>query len=100
MGTILGSKTTKDGRIVYEIEVDYEESLQLKGHIKNVRVFSEEASEVITTLSTRGKNDSTKYFLVPRDLRQNLKFSDTVKCQKLETDSKILFIYIVDKLRI
>ncbi len=100
MGTILSSRMVKNGKIVYEIEMDYEESLQLKGHIKNVYVFSEEVAEIKTNLSGRGKNEATKYFLIPRELRRNIKFSDKVSCQKIETGTKNIFIYVVDKLRL
>ncbi|MBW2984873.1 hypothetical protein KY361_07160 [Candidatus Woesearchaeota archaeon] len=98
MGSILSSKTTKDGKIVYEVVMDYDESLQLKGHIKNIHIFSEDVAEIRTNLSTRGKNEATKYFLIPRELRHNIKFTDKVRCQKLETESKIVFVYVVDKL--
>lgn len=98
MGSILSSKTTKDGRIVYEVLVDYEESLQLKGCIKNIYLFSEDVADIKTNLSSRGPNEATKYFLIPRELRHNIKFTDKVKCQKLESKSKIIFIYVVDKL--
>ena len=100
MGTILGTKTTKDNNIIFEIMMDYEESLQLQGHIKNVYVFSEDVADVKTNLSQRGRNEATKYFLVPRELRGNLKFNGKVKCQKLETETKIIFVYVVDKLHI
>ena len=100
MGSILSSKTLKDGKIIYEIIMDYEESLQLKGHIKNIHVFSEDVADIKTNLSSRGKNEATKYFLIPRELRNNIQFTDKVNCQKLETDSKIIFVYVVDKLRL
>jgi len=100
MGKILSSKTTKDGGVVFEIELDYKEALQLKGHINNVHVFSEDVAEIKTNLSQRGKNEATKYFLIPRELRANLKFNEKVKCQKLETDTKIIFVYVVDKIKI
>jgi len=100
MGAILGTRTTKDNKVVLEIEMDYDDSLQLKGHIKNIHVFSEDAAEIKTNLSQRGKNEATKYFLIPRELRKNLKFDEKVKCQKLETKSKIIFVYVVDKLHL
>ncbi len=100
MGSILGSKITKDGKVVFEVIMDYEESLQLKGHIKNIHVFSEDVADIRTNLTGRGKNEATKYFLIPRELRKNIKLTDKVKCQKIETDSKIVFIYVVDKLRL
>ena len=66
MGTILGSKITKDNHVIFEVQLDYEESLQLKGHIKKVHLFSEDAADIKANLSQRGKNEATKYFLIPR----------------------------------
>ncbi|MBN1156746.1 hypothetical protein JXA85_03960 [Candidatus Woesearchaeota archaeon] len=100
MGTIHGTKTTKDNKIIFEIAMDYDEALQLQGHIKNIHVFSEDIATVKTNLSQRGRNEATKYFLVPKELRKNLKFNGRVKCQKIETDTKIIFIYVIDKLQI
>ena len=100
MGKVLGTKTTKEGNVLFEIELDYEEALQLKGHIQNIHIFSEDVADVKTNLSQRGKNEATKYFLIPRELRSGLKFNEKVKCQKLETDSKIIFVYVVDKISI
>ncbi|MBS3130897.1 hypothetical protein J4212_00535 [Candidatus Woesearchaeota archaeon] len=100
MGTIIGTRSVKDNKIIVEVEMDYEESLLLKGHIKNVHIFSEDSADIRTNLSQRGKNEATKYFLVPKQLRNNLKFNEKVKCQKLETNTKIIFVYVVDKIRI
>ena len=100
MGTILGTKITKDNKIVFEVELDYEESLNLKGFMKNVCLFSEDAAEIKTNLSQRGTNDATKYFLIPRELRDNLTFSKDVKCQKIETGTRTIFIFAVNKVNI
>jgi hypothetical protein len=98
MGTILTSRTKEDGKIVFEILVDYEEALQLKGSINNVHLFSEDVADIETRLTQRGKNESTYYFLVPKDLRKDLKFKGAVKCQKIETKTKTMFIYVIDKI--
>ena len=100
MGSILGTKTTKDNKVIFEVEMDYEESLKLKGHIKNVHVFSEDAAEIKTNLSQRGTNEATKYFLIPRELRENLTFNEKVKCQKIDTDTRTIFVFVVSKLKI
>ncbi len=100
MGTILSTKMTKDDRVVFEIEMDYEDSLKLKGHIKNIHVFSEDAAEIRTNLSQRGTNEATKYFLIPRELRDGLNFNKNVKCQKIETDSRKVFVFVVDKVQL
>ncbi len=100
MGTILSSRTTKDDKIVCEVLLNYEEALQLKGHVKKVYMFSEDNAKIKTNLSGRGKNEATKYFLIPKELRYNIMLKDKVKCQKIETDSKVIFIYQVDKIRL
>jgi len=100
MGTILGTKLAKDNKIIHEIEFDYLEHLQLKGHVKNIRLFSDDVVNTKANLSQRGKNGATKYFLIPRELRTNLKFNGEVKCQKIDLDKKLMFIYVVDKINI
>ena len=100
MGSIISSRLTKDDKIIYEVIMDYDESLQLKGNVKNIHVISEDVANIKTNLSTRGKNEATKYFLIPKELRKNIEFKDRVKCQKIETDAKMVFVYIVDKLRL
>ncbi|NPE26662.1 hypothetical protein HNV12_01505 [Methanococcoides sp. SA1] len=100
MGTILSTKMTKDDKVVFEVEMDYEDSLKLKGHIKNIHIFSEDAAEIKTNLSQRGTNEATKYFLIPRELREGLQFNKNVKCQKIETDSRNVFIFVVDKVQL
>lgn len=97
MGTILSTRMTKDDKVVFEVEMDYEDSLKLRGHIKNIHIFSEDAADIKTNLAQRGANDTTKYFLIPRELREDLNFSKEIKCQKIETDSRKIFIFMMDK---
>lgn len=100
MGKVIGIKTVKNDEVIVEVQMSYEESLQLRGHIKNVHLFSEDAAEIKANLSQRGTNESTKYFLIPRDLRENLTFEENVKCQRIDADSKIIFVYMVDKIKL
>jgi len=97
MGTILGTKMNGDDKVVFEVEMDYGDSLKLKGHVKNIHIFSEDAADIKTNLSQRGTNEATKYFLIPRELREDLKFTKNVKCQKVNTDTRSIFIFVVDK---
>ena len=100
MGKIVGIKAIKGDKVVVEVEMDYEESLNLRGHIKNVHVFSEDSAEIKSNLSQRGTNEATKYFLIPRELREGLTFNEEVKCQRIDSGAKTLFIYMVDKIKI
>lgn len=97
MGKILNSKSLPNGKLLFEVMVDYEEALQLRGHVTNIHVFSENTLDIGTNISMRGKNEATKYFLIPKELRKNLRFRSSVRCQKIETPSKVMFVYVIDK---
>ncbi len=96
MGTILHTRK-KGKKVVAEILSDYDEYLQLKGHLENIRLFSENLSTIQTNISQRGKNSATKYFLIPCHLRRGLFFNAPTSCQKLELEDKFVFIYVVNK---
>ncbi len=98
MGTILSSRTKEDGKVVFEVLVDYEESLQLKGNLNNVHLFSEDVAEIKTKMTRRGRNESTTYFLVPKNLREKKELNKDAYCQKIETKTNTIFIYVINKL--
>lgn len=97
MGNILSSKTRDDGKVIFEVAVDYDEALQIKGHLDKIHIFTENIADIKTNMAQRGKNESTMYFLIPKELRKNLKLEDTALCQKFENDSKVFFIFTLDK---
>ena len=97
MGEIISTQQTRQGKVLMQVEVDHDEALMLRGHMRNVRLFSEEASGSEANISERGKNGATKYFRIPRHLRRNLPCRAPVNCQKLETDNRVLFVYSVQK---
>ncbi len=86
-----------DGKVILELLMDYDEVLQLQGHMDNVYVFSEDITDLKTNISTRGKNSATKYFLIPRELRKNIQFDKELNCQKIELKDKVIFIYTVER---
>lgn len=98
MARILGTRTIEDNKVIYEIELEHKEASQIMGYTENICVFPEEGSEIETNISQRGKNEATKYFLIPRILRNNLKYNRKVGCKKMETKNKTIFIYIIDKI--
>lgn len=97
MGTILSSKLKGEGKVVFEVLMDYEEAIQLQGHMDNIHLFSEDVTHLTTNVSTRGSGGATKYLLIPRELRHALNFNTSVKCQKIDVKDKIIFIYMLDK---
>lgn len=99
MGSIISSKRD-GGKIIVEVLTDYDELLQLKGHLEDVHLFTEKIAEIKTNISQRGKNEATKYFLIPRGLRKGFKFNNSTSCQRIDLKNKVVFVYVIDKLNI
>lgn len=97
MGTIISSEVNGD-QITFKVVLRKDEALHLKGHTDKIHLLTERTSENNTNIARRGKNGATKYFLIPRKLRKNLKFTEDVSCQRIDTDTKTIFVYLVDKL--
>lgn len=99
MGTIINSR--KNGKkVIIEISSDYEEYLHLRGHLEDIYLFSENVAQVQTNISQRGKNAATKYFLIPRQFRNGFKFNNATSCQKIDLKNRVIFIFVVNKLKI
>jgi hypothetical protein len=98
MGSIISSKVQEGGKIIFEVSVEEAEALQLRGNISDIHIFSENVVEHDATLSQRGKNEATKYFLVPKQLRKELSFRNKqVRCQKIDTKTKTIFVYVIER---
>jgi hypothetical protein len=97
MGRILSATLTKEDKVFLKVSMSYEESLNLKGHTKNIRVFSDHNAEIQTNISKRGSREATKYFLIPKKLRQDLNYEGEVKCQRIDSKKSTLFIFKVEK---
>lgn len=96
MGRIINAKISKDEEVIIEVELDYHEALNLEGNLKNVHIFSEDAAELKTNISQRGANEATKYFLIPKELRKDLKMEGEVRCQKIDLEGKTIFIFVLN----
>ena len=93
---IVSSRREKE-KVVVEAALDYEELVQLKGEIDDIHLFSEKVADSQTNISGRGKNEATKYFLIPRQLRKDLNIKEPVRCQRINTPDKAIFVYVVNK---
>ena len=97
MGKILNSKTYSD-KIIYKIELNGEEALQLKNHMKKIHMFSADLCNNDTRIIERGNKGSAKYFVIPLSLKSRKKKRySKVSYQKIETENKVLYICVVDK---
>ena len=96
MASIVSSKRNEKG-VIIELQMSNDEAQILNGYMDNIHVIAEEVVKVPSRVSLRGKNEATKYFLIPKLLRKNLLVENQVMCQKIETDNKVVFVYLIDK---
>ncbi len=96
MGKITKIQTNND-KVTVTLEITNNEYSDLAGELEKIHIFSEENLNDFTRLVQRGKRDSTKYILVPRDYRHNIMLSDSIKCKTIETNTKKIMIFCVNK---
>lgn len=97
MGQIIDTKNISEKKVVAKILLDQNEIIPLKGHLKNVSLFSSNLCQTNSQINTRGNNGVTKYFKIPLDIRSRKKYNGTLSYQKLENPSKIFYIYSLEK---
>jgi hypothetical protein len=98
MGEIISSKVLPNNNFVYKILLDADETLNLKNGFRNVGLFSQELFEKEAKIIERGRKNSVKYFEIPFSLRfRKKKIHEKISYQKLESHSKIFYIYVIKK---
>lgn len=97
MGKILNLKSMKNAKVNLNLEMSQSEIRYLSGNLESMHLFSELNLEYRTRLVQRGKRESTKYFLMPKEFRKGLIPSNNIECNKIETDKKNIFIFAVNK---
>lgn len=97
MGNIVSLKSINNEKVEVKLEVTQKEMLWLKGNLDKMYLFSENNLDMETRLVQRGKRESTKYFLMPKEFRKNILISNSVKCTMIDSKTKQFFIFAVNK---
>ncbi len=97
MGKIIALRTASDNKVNITLELSESEAKLLQGNLNKIHVFSEDNLTSMSKLVQRGKRESTKYFLLPKDSRKGITPSSFVPCMRLETKTRNIFIYSVKK---
>ena len=97
MGKITNLKTSPNDKVTITLELTQKEAMWLKGNLENIHIFSENNLEYTTRLVQRGKRESTKYFLIPKDLRKKIMISNSIKCNMIETNTKCVYVFSTNK---
>lgn len=98
MGKIINSKILPNNNVLCKILLELDESLALKNGFRSVYLFSSELCKKEAGIIERGRKNSTKYFEIPFDLRfRKKKAYEKISYQKLESPSKVFYIYVINK---
>jgi len=96
MGQIIDKKNLEDNTVICSVLLDADEVVNLKGHLKNIHLFCSEDCDKEAGMNTRGNRGVTKYFKIPLSIRSRKKCSGTLGYQKLDTPSKVFYIYSIN----
>ena len=97
MGEIIDSKFV-NGKVMHTIILGQKEALQLKGRLKNIHLFCSDICDANSKIIIRGRF-SSQCLSIPKKLklRESSKL-DIISCQRIESENKVMFIFICDKL--
>ncbi len=93
MSSILSVKSNKDSTLQVTFEMSQKEFEFLQGAMGKIHIFAEKNNEKVTKLVTRGKKESSKYFLAPKSHRKILLASNSVPVQVIDTKTHYHVIY-------
>ena len=98
MGKILKILTKNNEKVEVTLELVQKEVEWLSGNLENMHLFSENNLTSTTRLVQRGKRESSKYFLMPKEFRTGVIISNKVPCNRIETKKKFIYLFSVNKL--
>ncbi|MEC8220806.1 MAG: hypothetical protein VX028_01935 [Nanoarchaeota archaeon] len=97
MGRILNLKSQSDEKINVTLELTTKEVLWLKGNLDKMHLFSENNLEFESRLVQRGRRESTKYFLLPKEFRKDSLPCSSVPCTRIETKTRYIFLFSIGR---
>lgn len=97
MGKILKIQNKSDEKVEVTLELSQKEVVWLRGNMDKMHLFSEDNLDFTTRLVQRGKRESTKYFLMPKEFRGSVMTSNNIPCTRIETKTKYLYIFSANK---
>lgn len=97
MGKIRSTRRLKNDNVLVELECSQEEMFTLKGVYEDLFLFSENLIVGDTFIRGKGKNNSSKYFLIPLAFKNAFDNAQKVKYQVIEEKNKLLFVFFTDR---
>lgn len=96
MAIIVGSRQVRD-KVVFKVEADMSESLNLKGNLRNVIMFPLDTCDIDSQIIEKGREGATKHFLLPMSLRKKNKGRpNNISYQAHDMNEKAVFIFSLE----
>ena len=97
MGKILKIQNKTNEKVEVTLEMTQNEVEWLSGNLDGMHLFSEKNLICQTRLVQRGKRESTKYFLMPKEFRKGVMISNSIPCSRIEAKTKFIYLFLVSK---
>ena len=97
MGKIIGVNAGTGDKIKVTLEMTQGEFEFLQGSLDKMHVFTEKNLTYSTRLVQRGRRESTRYILLPKEFRAGITITNDLKCAQIETQNKKFLVFAVNK---
>lgn len=96
MAEIISTSVKKDD-VIISLKLTRQEYMELSGHYDDILCLAKAAVVNPAKIYLPGQQSSTKYFLIPKNIRDCLPDDSEVKCQKIDTSTAHIIVYVVQK---
>ncbi|NQZ85759.1 MAG: hypothetical protein HRU03_08625 [Nanoarchaeales archaeon] len=97
MGKIINILNKSDDVVHLTIEFDRDYFKNLRGSLNNIHLFCDGIMIYNSKVVSVGKNNSTKYFLIPKEINSEIFAREDIKYSVIEMTNKFYFLFSVDK---
>ena len=97
MGEILNIVNKVEDKIEVTLSLDRSYFKKLKGSLDKIHLFSEDVLDFDSKLVSRGKDESTKYLLIPKEINSEIFAREDVTYSVIEEPDKLFLIFAVNK---
>lgn len=97
MASLRNIKAVSRSSVDVTLRLSNDEFKSLGGYRENIHVISDNIAKSKIRISLRGKDNATKYLLIPPKMRYDLPLNRSVACCRIDTKKKIIFFYAIKK---
>jgi hypothetical protein len=97
MGEILNIINKGEDKVEVTLCLDRTYFKKLRGSLDKIHLFSEDILDFESKLVSRGKDESTKYLLIPKEINSEVFAREDVTYSVIDDSDKLFLIFAVNK---